>query len=1261
MDEPKPESDSPKNNPESTQPGSPLRRSNDSENTLPLQNKEDQPETQDNPTDQTVPVEIEPPLPAENAGDQTVPMDTQNDLTVPTELAADVTRPGIPYPPDAAEAETQAIEPEISPDMQPTQPLDTAALMRHPTGSPESTGGWYGQEMESPQEPTPPFDPDQTVPSLPGEPSPLKKTPPSSFDEQTLASGTRPLGAGGTPTPPPPFSSDPAHLPQRVEEVDVDATRVTPAALSHARSAETQATRSSTRPVTGSRPVPPPTRPGVKVQRPGVPPPPPVIPPEPPTNGSSWKRPVGCLLRIFIVLLFLLVMAGLGVGSFMVYKYFSIAASLPSVDDLRSKASQFETTRIVDRNGNTIYEIIDPSAGLRTFVPLEKISPYLIAATLATEDKDFYTHPGFDPVAIARAMVQNYTSGGIASGASTITQQLARSLLLGPDERYQQTVERKTREIVLAAEMTRRYSKEEILELYLNEYYYGKLSYGVEAAAETYFNTSADQLTLGQSAFLAGIPQSPVVYDIESNYEGTMGRFQTVIVLMYQLSQERDCIYVSTSANPVCVDQQTAVDAVREMESYVYVQQSGTIRFPHWVDYVRSQLESMYDPATIYRSGFTVYTTLDPSLQEQAERLVREQVGLLEANNARNGALVAMSPKTGEILAMVGSPDFYNAAISGQVNMAVSPRQPGSAIKPLTYGAAFEKGWTPSTLIWDVPTGFPPSGDPADQREPYQPVNYDGRFHGPVTVRTALANSYNIPAVKALQFVGIYDKTITPEQDGFIAYAKRLGITSLTRSDYGLSLTLGGGDVSLLELTNAYAVYANEGRKVPSVSITKIVDFKGNVVYEYQPPASEQVVRAEHAYLISSILSDNDARTPMFGANSVLNVGFPAAAKTGTTNDYRDNWTVGYTPDVVVGVWVGNADYTPMQNTTGLTGAAPIWSEFIKIAAQQLTGGNYSAFVRPAGVLDRVICAISGAEPSEWCPSQKTEVFAYDQMPAPKEQDLWKKVRIDTWTGLTASSACPDYVEDKFALNITDQSAVKWVLETEEGRNWTTGNGFEQPIFFTPERECTVEDQRPLILFAGLNDWQTVTTSPLQIYALIKVPTAYKDYKLEYGLGDDPADWELLYLGGPQSDQPQFLMDWDLNTVRAGGVTLRIYLTSDHDTYAVRKLHLNLQVPTPTATPTTTPTRTPTSTSTPTITNTPTLTPTPMPTATPTPTATFSPTASLTSTSSLTASLTPSSTASQTATLTPTSASSPAETPTETPLTPVSWLLTTVG
>jgi membrane peptidoglycan carboxypeptidase len=343
----------------------------------------------------------------------------------------------------------------------------------------------------------------------------------------------------------------------------------------------------------------------------------------------------------------------------------------------------------------------------------------------------------------------------------------------------------------------------------------------------------------------------------------------------------------------------------------------------------------------------------------------------------------------------------------------------------------------------------------------------------------------------------------------------------------------------------------------------------------------------------------------MFGADSVLNLGFPAAAKTGTTNDFRDNWTVGYTPDIAVGVWVGNADYTPMVNTTGLSGAAPVWSEFMKFAIQSLTGGNPSAFVRPAGVVDRVICAFSGTEPSEWCPQQRSEIFAYDQPPLSKENDLWTKARIDTWTGLRASSACADFVEEKFSLNVQDPSAVKWILETAEGNAWAEQMGFQQPIYFTPQRECTANDPRPLILFAGLSENQTITTNPLPIYALIKVPEPFREYRLEYGLGDDPADWEEIYHGNQQSDQPQFLTDWDLSQIPAGRVTLRIYLTSERDTYAERRIHLNLQVPTPTVTPTPTPTITPTPTRTPTATLTP--TPSSTPTITPSPTETLTP------------------------------------------------------
>jgi membrane peptidoglycan carboxypeptidase len=814
-------------------------------------------------------------------------------------------------------------------------------------------------------------------------------------------------------------------------------------------------------------------------------------------------------------------------------------------------------------------------------------------------------------MAIFRAFWQNYRSGETVSGASTITQQLARALLFSPEERGERSYQRKVREAILAAEVTRRYSKDEILELYLNENYYGNLAYGIEAAAETYFGTSADKLTLSQAAFLAGLPQAPSVYDVYTNREVTLHRQEQVLFLMYQASQEQGCVYVSNSPQRVCVDALSVATASSELQDYTFRPAAVPMRYPHWVNYIRGLLETQFDPQTIYRSGFSVYTTLDPGLQDAAEEIVASQVQSLADRHATDGALVAIRPGTGEILAMVGSADFYNEEIDGQVNMAVSPRQPGSSIKPLTYLAAFEKGWTPATLIWDVPSEFPPSGNPNDPRPPYKPVNYDERFHGPVTVRTALANSYNVPAVKTLQYVGIYDDPETSTEEGLIALAKRFGITTLNRDDYGLSLTLGGGEVPLLEMTSAFGVFANGGRRVPPVAITKILDLNGNVVYEYQPSRGDLVVRPEHAYLISSILSDNEARTPAFGPDSVLKLPFQAAAKTGTTNDFRDNWTVGYTPDVSVGVWVGNADFSPMKNVSGLTGAAPIWADFMKVAIQQLTGGNPSGFVRPAGVTERVICTISGTEPSQWCPNQRSEYFAADQPPLPKGEDLWKRVVLDTWTGLISSPSCDDYTDEKLTLNVSDPWAIKWIRKDSQGEKWAEEIGFSDPIFFTPSRECNSDDPHPKLAFTSPRDGETIHISPLEIFGQASATKDFEYYQLEYGLGNDPVKWERLVRENSPIEQAGKIYEWDLKELPAGEVTLRLYVRSNHDTYAEKVMRLNLQVPTPTPTPTATPTPTdtPTPTPTPTDTATPTATPTdtPTPSDTPTPTKTPSP------------------------------------------------------
>ncbi|MGE5124015.1 MAG: transglycosylase domain-containing protein, partial [Acidobacteriaceae bacterium] len=898
-------------------------------------------------------------------------------------------------------------------------------------------------------------------------------------------------------------------------------------------------------------------------------------------------------------------------GSIILYEYYNIAATLPGVADLQQRASTFETTRIYDRNGDKLYEILDPNAGRRTFTPLSKISPVMVAATIATEDKSFYSHPGFDWTAIVRAFWQNIREGETVSGASTITQQLARNLLLSPEERTEQSYMRKVREALLATEITRKYTKDQILELYMNEFYYGNLAYGVEAASETYFDITADRLDLAQASFLAGLPQSPAVYDVYNNREATRERQKQVLTLMYEASNEQGCIFVSNSPQKVCVSADEAVQAYTALENYEFKPPDVYMRYPHWVNYIRSILESQFDAQTIYRSGFSVYTTLDPILQDEAENLVKQQVESLASSNATNGALIAIQPSSGEILVMVGSADFYNDEIDGQVNMATSPtRQPGSSIKPVTYIAAFEKGWTASSLIWDVPSEFPPSGDPTDPRPPYKPVNYDGRFHGPVTVRSALANSYNVPAVKALQFVGIYDDPLTSNEDGMLAVARRLGITSLNRDDYGLSLTLGGGEVSLYEMTGAYAVIANAGIRLPAVAITRILDHNGNVVYEYQPPAGEQVIRPEHAYLISSILSDNEARTPMFGANSILRLPFPAAAKTGTSNDYRDNWTLGYTPDIAVGVWVGNADYSPMKDITGVTGAAPIWSQFMQFAIQRLAGGNPAPFTKPSGIVDRVICAVSGTEPSQWCPDQRSEYFTADQLPLPSSQDLWSKVVFDTWTKLRASTSCPGFTKEEFALNVTDLWAVGWIQNDAQGQSWARDLGFEDPILFAPARECRSDDPHPVIDISAPVEGQTVTVSPLEISGKMDVSADFQNLTIEYGVGDKPVEWKGLADGSQPFSQPGTIYSWDLTTIPTGVVTLRFTMHSIRGGYAERLIHVNIQIPTPTPTitPTSSPvpthTQVPTNTPTTTATQTmpPTLTSTPVITATPTPT-----------------------------------------------------------
>ena len=686
-----------------------------------------------------------------------------------------------------------------------------------------------------------------------------------------------------------------------------------------------------------------------------------------------------------------------------------LIADLPSPQELQSRAA-VPSTKIYDRHGRLLYEIIGSHAGKHTPLPLEEIPLYLRQATIATEDASFYTNPGVDAKAILRAIMINLRGGEILSGGSTITQQLARNVLLPPEERTQRTLTRKLRETILAWRLARTYSKDEILALYLNETYYGNLAYGVEAAAQAYFGKSAAELDLAECALLAGLPQSPALYNPLEDPEA---------------AQERQAVVLDLMVKHGYIDEAQARLAGEEQLHFASV--PFPIRAPHFVMHVRRLLEDELGLAVLERGGLQVYTTLDLDMQDTARWIVRRRLaqlsesrGGLPDRNVRNGALVALDPWTGEILAMLGSPDYFNPRIDGAVNVTLATRQPGSSIKPITYAAAFDpcraEPYTPATMVCDVRTSFV-----TKENDPYVPVNYDHLYRGPVLLRQALASSFNLVAVKVLDQVGLEDMT---------GLARRLGITTLDDSErFGLALTLGGGEVRMLELTAAYAAFANGGHRVEPVAILRVeagsdsrslADLES--LKEWRPETGERVLDERVAYLITDILSDDTARISGFGEGSVLKLSRPAATKTGTTTDWRDNWTIGYTPELVVGVWAGNADNEPMRHVSGVAGAAPIWHDFME---EVLKGRPVQEFAEPEGLVRVEVCSLSGKLPSPYCPHHKTELFIAGTEPR-EYCTLHRPVRIDVATGMLATENCPPERVVERVYTFLPAEAVEW-------------------------------------------------------------------------------------------------------------------------------------------------------------------------------------------------------------------------------------------
>ena len=669
------------------------------------------------------------------------------------------------------------------------------------------------------------------------------------------------------------------------------------------------------------------------------------------------------------------------------------------------------STKIFDRESRLIYEIYTDRK--RTPIKLKEIPIYVKNATVSIEDKDFYKHQGFSYTGITRALYNTIFKHQV-QGGSTITQQLVKNSLLTSER----TVRRKAQELVLTIVIESIYSKDQILEMYLNTIPYGGTAYGIESASETYFDKSTKDLSLAESALLAGLPQRPSTYSPFGAHP--------------ELAKDRQEEVLRQMIANKYITKEEADQASKEGLNYANI---NPTQAPHFALWIKEQLAEKYGEKIVEQGGLRVYTTLDLDIQNLAQQAVATEVAKLKKQKVGNGAAIVTRPSTGEILAMVGSKDYFATDEDGKVNVVLSQRQPGSSIKPLNYALAIrDQKITLATAFADVPTCFRVRGQPD-----YCPVNYDGTFHGLVQTRFVLGNSYNIPAVRVLAINGL---------ENFIDFGKKMGLTTLTDpKDYGLSATLGGILVRPYDMAVAYGVFANQGIEQPLVAVTKVTDWKGNTLSEYNPSKNvltgNRILEPSVTFLTSHILLDNNARTGAFGPSSFLNVaGHPeVSVKTGTTNDRRDNWTVGYTADAVVVTWVGNNDNSSMGGAvSGVSGASPIWNKIMKAVLAKAEAGDYDPNEKghawpkqPDGVVGATICAdTGGAPPSQdpgnpGCPT-RFEYFLTGTIPATSNV-IFQDILINNTTGQMASvSDPPDQVHTENKPTYMDPDGTLFCL-----------------------------------------------------------------------------------------------------------------------------------------------------------------------------------------------------------------------------------------
>ncbi|MCA9302453.1 transglycosylase domain-containing protein [Candidatus Nomurabacteria bacterium] len=753
----------------------------------------------------------------------------------------------------------------------------------------------------------------------------------------------------------------------------------------------------------------------------------------------------------------------------------TFSRDLPDPNKLLERDREL-STRLYDRNGKPLFEVYGEKN--RQLIQVSDVSPNLVYATLATEDANFYSHRGFFLKGMLRALVNMVKGEGLQSG-STITQQVAKNAALSQDR----TITRKVKEIILALQLENKYSKEQILQMYLNETPYGGQNYGVLTAAKAYFNKHPRDLTLAEAAYIAGLPQSPTSY---SFYGPTPEK--GIARKNYVLSLLKDYGWQGEDGKRHYITEEEYERAANEELLF----QKPDIQFeaPHFVFYTKDYLSQLFGPDMVEQGGLQVTTTLDLDLQREAEKIVREEVDKSAYLNVGNGALVAVQPGTGNILAMVGSKDYSadsapegcTPGIAGEdgcvfdpnVNVTTSLRQPGSSIKPITYATMLEQGYTAAYPFLDVESKF--AGSAPDK--PYIPKNYDGKYRGPMSMRRSLANSLNIPAVKALEIVGIQNMLNTAEE---------MGITTLTRkNEYGLSLALGAGETKLLEMTNAFAVFANNGEYATPTPIIEVKNARGEVIYK-AVPAKHNAISPETAFIISDILSDDGARSDVFGTGSLLNIpGHKVAVKTGTTNDLRDNYAVGYTPIVAVGVWVGNNNNEAMSNVaSGITGATPIYHRFM---AAFLEGKEEQKFEAPSNVEKVTVDSLTGMLPYADF-SQRPEWFIKGTEPT-SPSEWYQRIEICKPDGLLASQSCREADKTSVETFIDIQAELeKWQVYVDK---WIGENFSGDSKYFPPRTVSSLKfdggdvqkDTNPVVSIANFKNG---SDAPLEFRLKVEV------------------------------------------------------------------------------------------------------------------------------------------------------------------------------